>query len=118
MPETLTEDGVTASAHRCKHCGGHFFDRDAFEAISEVPSDERPDLSRIPDANAQLRPMPCPSCGPSETMVKAQARRDRDVTMDLCASCWGIWLDAGELEAIRGHEVSFANQVREWWKNL
>ena len=40
--------------------------------------------------------MKCPRCETSEL-----TERDRDgITVDLCASCRGVWLDRGELEKL------------------
>ncbi|MBL8955713.1 MAG: zf-TFIIB domain-containing protein [Myxococcaceae bacterium] len=45
--------------------------------------------------------MRCPSCGIPSVMRKVKSPRDRKVDMDICPSCHGIWLDGGELAAIR-----------------
>jgi Zn-finger nucleic acid-binding protein len=111
----LTAKDVTATARKCAHCGGHLFARADFEQISEIPTDQAIDLERIPEPGAQLRPLDCPNCGEGP-MLKAQSRRERSITMDLCTSCQGIWLDGGELEAIRGGEVGFAQAAWAWFK--
>jgi transcription initiation factor IIE alpha subunit len=51
----------------------------------------------------------CPRCG--EMLVETEIR---DVTVDTCQSCHGVWLDAGELEALssRLEEGWFSHWVR------
>jgi Zn-finger nucleic acid-binding protein len=112
---TLHAKDVSAQALRCPSCDGHLFARSDFDQISEVPGDHDVDWERIPEPGAQLRPIDCPNCGESP-MLKAQSRRERAVTMDLCTACHGIWLDGGELEAIRGQEVGFAQGAWAWFK--
>lgn len=113
---TLRAGDVTATSHECPRCSGQLFARADFQTISEVPGESPPDFERIPDAAAQLKPLACPSCGEAP-MLKVQSRRERAVTMDVCASCSSIWLDGGELDAIRGHELSFASAAWEWFRN-
>jgi Zn-finger nucleic acid-binding protein len=107
---------IKALAHECPSCGGQLFARKDFQAISEVPGEHKPDFERIPEPGAQLKPLACPSCA-DDPMLKVQSRRESAVTMDVCAACHAIWLDVGELEAIRGHEHSFASAAWEWFKN-
>ena len=42
-------------------------------------------------------------------MEKKQHPRDEEVIIDYCDTCGGVWLDAGELEAI---------QKENWWISL
>jgi len=115
-PVTLTAQAVSVRAHQCPSCHGQLFARQDFQNISEIPGDARPDFERIPEPGAQLKPLACPSCG-EKPMLKVQSRRESAVTMDVCSSCNAIWLDEGELDAIRGHEVGFASAAWEWLKN-
>ena len=47
---------------------------------------------------AKAKEMTCPRCG-----AALQQRQFRDVSLDACGSCHGVWLDAGEL-AMLAHE--------------
>lgn len=53
----------------------------------------------------------CPRDG--DTLTE---RSERGVTIDICPSCKGIWLDSGELEAIlkNGDEASVTRWVRSF----
>ena len=51
------------------------------------------------EARQTLHYMKCPKCGESlETTVL------RDVEIDVCTGCKGVWLDAGEFETLAGAE--------------
>lgn len=114
VPRALTEGGVATEANGCGRCQGLFFSRGALDAISEVPRDKAPDTERLPDAHVQLVPLSCPSC--ADPMVKVQSRRQPAVTMDVCSSCAGIWLDDGELAAIQGTEDTLFRQARRFFR--
>ena len=117
-PVTYVEGAVSADGHQCLRCEGHFFNRKGYSAIAGVPTQEKVNLARLPDAHAQLVPLSCPACSSGENMVKAQAEREKRVTIDMCISCGGIWLDGGELEAIRGEASSFFEAAKRWFSAL
>jgi len=85
-------------------CGGIWFDQlelqkvdDQAEAAGESLMDiERGESLRI-DARARRR---CPRC-PDIVMTRHFYGPKQRVEVDECAKCGGIWLDAGELAAIR-----------------
>jgi Zn-finger nucleic acid-binding protein len=112
----LKADDVEVTVRECPKCHGQLFERGAFTQVSEVPRTYDVDLSRIPEPGEQLHPLACPSCGDGP-MMKVQSRREKSVTMDLCASCSSIWLDSGELDAIRGREATFARAAYDWVKD-
>jgi Zn-finger nucleic acid-binding protein len=114
-PVSYAEGGVTAEGHQCPKCKGHFFDRKQYGAIAAVPTQESVSFSKLPDAHAQLVPLRCPGCDTEDTMVKAQAKKEQRVTIDMCLSCGGIWLDGGELEAIRGEASSVFDAAKRWF---
>lgn len=47
---------------------------------------------------------------------KLEARTEHDVTIDICPTCRGIWLDEGELEAINKKEDEAG--VTRWVRSL
>ena len=113
---TLRAEGVEAPVRQCPKCLGQLFERAAFTPISETPLPYEPDLARIPEPGAQLKPLACPACG-DKPMMKVQSRREVSVTMDVCGACNAIWLDSGELDAIRGREHTFARAAWAWIKD-
>lgn len=59
------------------------------------------EIRKIPREKEQLEALYCPSCTNHPRLEKAEHSRDSKVIFDYCASCKGIWLDKGELEAIQ-----------------
>ena len=55
----------------------------------------------------QLHYMHCPKCG-----MDLIALDYRGIEVDKCSACEGVWLDAGELEAISGLEES---SLEKWF---
>jgi hypothetical protein len=54
----------------------------------------------------QLHFMKCPKCG-----FDLHAVRYRGLVIDKCFHCNGTWLDAGELEALAGHENDVLHKI-------
>jgi len=81
-------------------CGGVWFDNfelvrvdDAGrQAIRSVPRD----LSLVVDSQSKRR---CPKCT-DQVMLRRYYSRLRRTQIDECPNCAGIWLDAGEFDAI------------------
>ena len=84
----------------CPTCGGLWIDEDEWKPlVGSVRSIARP-LS-VP---LDFRRPPCPACGPENEEAGLMPRGLRgggELEIDLCASCGGAWLDAGELEHAR-----------------
>jgi Zn-finger nucleic acid-binding protein len=100
------DDGHLLEAHQgtpvpfasCRHCDGLWFTRDA------IDKGEKPVL---PPASRQRRTTvslttnrACPKCS-----VKLDPETVDDVVIDVCPSCGGVWLDAGEFQAARRRSV-------------
>ncbi len=61
---------------------------------------KRLELARLAkDAERKSHYLRCPKCGGN--LVTEQFNR---VQVDRCPECHGLWLDAGELEIVIGHE--------------
>ena len=77
----------------CPRCGGAYFDKGEIAKISGDKEMER----MIVDYAAGASDLACPRCG------REMARRPvGDVTLDVCRSCRGVWVDPGELQAAAG----------------
>ena len=85
-------------------CGGIWFDNfelekvdtateSAGEGLLEVARDE----SITVDHTARRK---CPKCD-NQIMMRHFASTNREVEVDECPACGGVWLDAGELGSIR-----------------
>src|SRR5262249_14911993 len=81
-------DGKTLVVDFCAGCGGLWLDKGELEAEgARLPAD----LPRVASAKART----CPRCVKPLDTVKG-----REVEVDLCAGCGGIFLDRGELTVL------------------
>lgn len=55
--------------------------------------------------------MKCPKCGSDLTEVGY-----KDIQLDRCFSCNGVWLDAGELEQISGRDDGYVRSILKFFK--
>jgi len=92
-------------------CGGIWFDNwelrkldDREEAAGEALLDVRRDHAVTVDHDADWG---CPRCG-HPAMTRHFYSPRREVEIDECPRCGGVWLDAGELATIRAQYASEA----------
>jgi Zn-finger nucleic acid-binding protein len=85
----------------CNSCGGIWLDNGELTRLEKTIEPTFYEIRKIPDKQEQLELYHCPSCDNSEFLQKAQHKRDKHVIIDFCRTCKGIWLDTGEIEAIR-----------------
>jgi len=86
-------------------CGGMFFDHHELKKVdepTELTGEKLVDLqSKAAVAVATTEPRrQCPKC-PSVTMMRHYFSVRKEVVIDECGNCGGMWLDKGELEKIR-----------------
>ena len=96
---------------RCGKCGGHFFDDGELEALNDVFRHyemvvlDEPELERVSQEELD-RVVTCPADGtPMAPELLA------GTTMDRCPECDGIWLDGGEMTALRVAEASIRDNM-------
>jgi Zn-finger nucleic acid-binding protein len=86
-------------------CGGIWFDHFELAKVdeqSESAGASLLEIERDPSVEVDLeRRRTCPKCGPEMVMMRHFTSVSRKVAIDECPSCSGVWLDAGELSAIR-----------------
>jgi uncharacterized protein len=123
-PLTTEPYGDNTTVDRCRACAGVWLDPGELETIqqgSHISPAELDDVDVIADAYemARQKALPgikCPRCGLSlEAVEYAYCSR---ILIDRCAKCGGIWLDAGELEAL---EKFFKRETRpreRFWETL
>jgi Zn-finger nucleic acid-binding protein len=85
----------------CPSCGGIWLDPGELERLQKTIEPVFFEIRHIPGHQYQFEPIKCPSCGSTEPLQKRQHPRDSHVIVDFCLNCKGIWLDTGEIEAIR-----------------
>ena len=87
-------------------CAGIWLDHYELEKVDEQSEAAGAALLEIPGDPALSvdlgRQRSCPSCGPEMVMMRHFESVARKVAVDECPNCGGIWLDAGELNVIRG----------------
>lgn len=86
---------------RCEHCGGLWLDMLELDKIrarggSERIDDGPVDVGRRHDAIDRIA---CPRC--TAAMIRMVDREHPDVHYEMCSTCGGIYLDAGELHELR-----------------
>ena len=85
-------------------CGGVWFDKDEikkFDEPHEFMAEAILQGKPAAEARAGSAPRPCPRC-PGEVLVRQFADVKNSLQIDQCWQCSGIWLDPGELAALRG----------------
>ncbi|UCD35001.1 MAG: zf-TFIIB domain-containing protein [Nitrospiraceae bacterium] len=79
-----------------------FIARQEYERLKKIEEDKRGKLAEAEKKTLRdLHYMKCPKCGMDLIAVDY-----RGIEVDKCSGCQGIWLDAGELEAVARLEKS------------
>jgi len=91
----------------CNSCGGIWLDKGELARLEKTIEPTFYEIRKIPKSQEQLQILKCPSCDNSKILQKAQHQRDKNVIMDYCPVCKGMWLDTGEIEAIRKENWGF-----------
>lgn len=91
---------------RCFACGGLWFDREELSKIIdkeimdtvelEVEKGVVDDKDLLREINLDQVEIVCPRCPGNKKMEKIASPRNKNVFMDYCKDCNGVWLDAGE----------------------
>ena len=99
----------SAEVDICKdHCGGIWFDAGEFEHYDEAHEDAPEQILRaIGHATVAIdrnKARACPRCS-GATLKKLFFDSARELQIDQCPTCSGIWLDPGELKLIRNENA-------------
>jgi len=86
-------------------CGGMWFDTYEFKKFDEPHEEAGIELLNTPisptlQLNKEER-ISCPKCTDT-TLMRNYFSIKKEVEIDTCAQCAGVWLDIGELNTIRG----------------
>lgn len=108
----------------CAKCGGLFLDDGELEAIQRIVERDHAKLLADPvdsvteglasASNEALGPVRCPKCG-----VEMTGRRyglGSQVHIDVCPDGCGLWLDAGELQALEAFYERSQEDVPLTWR--
>lgn len=107
--QTIKELHQTIEVDSCLNCGGTWLDKDEISPLESVIEPVLLERRKIDSQIDQLIGLYCPSCSDHPLMEKTTHRRDTKVIIDYCATCEGIWLDKGEIQAI---------QQENWWTSI
>ena len=72
----------------CRHCAGMWFPKASLELRRHATL---PDESWGPRRAETTPERNCPGCG---TLMRVES--DREIALDVCDACGGVWLDPGE----------------------
>jgi Zn-finger nucleic acid-binding protein len=102
--QILESEGVQVDA--CVgHCGGVWFDNRELQQVDESfehAGEAFMHIARDPDLKPDMKSKRhCPVCL-DIVMMRHFFSVKRKIEVDECAKCGGVWLDADELESIRG----------------
>lgn len=114
-PDKLSEAAITYSAQSCPKCKGFWISDRQLKQIEMEEQAALIEFRSIPGKDAQHQPLACPEC--AKVMEKVTSERDPNVVMDVCRPCDKVWLDGGELAAIKTESLvaTVANLFR--WVN-
>lgn len=105
--ETLAHQAKVAF-ESCPSCGGAFFDKSDLVKVEKHAGERKRAVDRsvgvfersLKVAKSRLNHVSptCPRC--KEEMFEREWRMGTMVMIDICITCEGVWLDAGELESL------------------
>jgi len=91
----------------CNSCGGIWLDPGELNRLEKTIEPTFYEIRNIPSKQKQKEVLLCPACNDAQKLKKARHFRDTHVIIDYCQVCKGIWLDTGEIEAIRKENWAF-----------
>lgn len=97
-------------------CGGIWFDANEilkFDEQHEFPESDLLTLNHDKRTKVSLDgPRSCPKCE-NQILVRQFFDVKNEVEIDQCWNCAGIWLDTGELVAIRNQYLNYEERAKE-----
>lgn len=100
----VTVDGLTVDSCKDNGCGGLFFDHFQLKKVDEPTELAGDKLVELQKQEAKKtvsdEKRNCPKCD-NQPMMRHFFSVKREVLVDECPGCGGMWLDAGELDKIR-----------------
>ena len=113
--KTVLDNKYFVNLDYCHSCGGIWLDSGELERLEKTIEPTFFEIRKIPDTTEQQAKLVCPCCGDHPALEKVVHPRDHKVVMDYCTGCKGLWLDTGEIEAIRTENwVFLASKFLKW----
>ncbi len=97
-PMETVEFGTNIKVMRCTGCSGLFC---KWQTLKELRNEWLADTvldkgsAALGAKHNEMLDIPCPDCG--TTMDRVKDQQQKHITLDSCAKCDGVFLDAGEL---------------------
>lgn len=118
MPTQKGASITTLEVDQCFVCNGIWFDAGELEKYIEkkltIIDSPAIDIGLIVDFDKKV--VKCPRC--NIDMVKKSAPLAKDITVDFCEKCHGIWLDSTEIDRIEAKNITFKEKVSLIIKSL
>ncbi|GBE38042.1 hypothetical protein BMS3Bbin08_00641 [bacterium BMS3Bbin08] len=84
-----------------------FIARKEYERLKKIEEEKHSNLAAEEKKKLkELHHMRCPKCG-----MELVAINYKNIEIDKCSECAGVWLDSGELEAVSKLETSSINKL-------
>ena len=102
---------ISFHVDQCFTCNGFWFDANELEKYLEYELQILNSPAIEPSKMQKLDAMPgdCPRC--TIPMEKIPAGSNRDIIMDRCPQCAGIWLDSCEIDLLENTEEGFLERL-------
>jgi len=118
MPKQKGAAVTSLEVDQCFVCNGVWFDAGELEKYIEKKLtivDSAPiDINLIVDFDKKVAK--CPRC--NVDMVKKQAPKAKDIIIDFCEKCHGVWLDSTEIDRIEAKNLTLKEKIILIIKNL
>jgi Zn-finger nucleic acid-binding protein len=105
LTPTAMEEGL--AARHCGACGGRWLRADAYARWRSRRGGDLPEHLAEEGAPAPPTEPPgarlCPECG--HILTRCRVGHGVGFALDACRTCGGVWLDAGEWEALRARNL-------------
>ena len=107
----IETDYVYEKVDTCDGCGGIYFDAGEMQDLNQLVDDffdvklNELEIANVPDHERDFKPT-CPSCS-----AEMKPHQIGQVWVDQCPKCKGLWLDQGEVSALRVSQLLIRQNI-------
>jgi len=113
--EIIMSSSGSIEIDKCASCEGLWFDNGELSHFEKLIEPTLLEIKNIPSKEIQMIQLHCPMCEDHPAMLKRSHPRDKNVVIDYCKKCKGVWLDYGELDAIQKESYFSASlKIFKW----
>ena len=97
---------------KCSKCGGFWFDKGELHQIRQE-KDWFKIETNVEEATSTVikGSLQCPRC--SELLHTIEYAHETGIKIDVCSKCEGLWLDSGEIQAIKKANETWFDRLKE-----